>query len=225
MFRMLSALAAALAWVVIAPAIADAQGAGLGADDVELADVLDIQLLGRDLYAHDGTGSGRTHIRLDLHETVLSQRAQGRIGLVLTDQRALAVSAGSSGWREERYRSTETREDSGLLGERIALVLTSQRALGFNAGSGTWIAESLGPTEVIQKTQVGPGTAVLITNRRAIGMSPNSGGFVDIAMRVHEELERVSTLSGVATVTTSQRVLIFQGTNARWVVQRRKIHE
>jgi hypothetical protein len=44
-------------------------------------------------------------------------------------------------------------------------------------------------------------------------------------MRVHERLERISTRSGVATVTTSQRVLIFQGTNARWVEQRRKINE
>ena len=77
----------------------------------------------------------------------------------------------------------------------------------------------------VLETQVGPGTAVIVTDRRALGVSPNSGGFVHTNMRVHERVERISTRSGVATVTTSQRVLIFQGTNARWVEQRRKINE
>lgn len=224
---MLRTLSTSLAMVLCAHqlAAAPAHSQILDPDDVDLADVIEVQLLGRDLLAHGNIGSGTTHTRLDLGEKVLSQQAQGRIGLVLTDRRALAVSAGAGNWSEIRYRFTETREDSGLMGERIALVVTSQRLLGYNSGVGTWLDESIGPGELIQETSIGPSTAVVVTDRRAIGMSPNSGGFVDIDMRVHEDLERISTLSGVATVTTSQRVLIFQGTNARWVVQRRKINE
>jgi hypothetical protein len=201
-----------------------ASGQRLGPDDVELADVLEVQLLGRDLLAYDGTGSGRMQIRLELNERVAFQHAQGRLGIVLTDRRALGVSPGS-GWREERYRFSETRTDTGILGERVAVVMTSQRALAYNALQGHWVEESLGPGERVVETRVGPSTAVIVTDRRSLGMSPNSGGFAEIAMRVHEQVESISARSGVATVTTSQRVLIFQGPNARWVEQRRKINE
>ena len=216
---MLAALATLLG-LLAAPAAAQI----LDPDDVELADVVEVQRLGRDLLAYAGSGSGRVLERLELNEEVLSQAAEGRIGLVLTDRRALAVSPGFP-WSEARYRFTEKREDGGLIGDRIALVVTSQRLLGYNAGIGSWQDEGIGPGEEIRDTQLGPSTAVVVTGRRAIGMSPNSGGFVDIDLRVHEKLERISTRSGVATVTTSQRVLIFQGANARWVVQRRKINE
>jgi len=196
----------------------------VGPDDVDLADVLEVQLLGRDLHAYDGVGSGRMTTRLELGEKVLFQHSSGRIGIVLTDRRALGVAAGS-GWREERYRFSESRSDSGVLGDRVAVVMTSQRVLAFNALFGTWVEVSLGPGEDVLETRVGPSTAVVVTDRRALGMSPNTGGFVETDMRIHERLERISTRSGVATVTTSQRVLIFQGTNARWVEEDRKINE
>jgi hypothetical protein len=217
------------AWLLTAlvlglTAVSPALSQRIGPDDVELADVIEVQLLGRDLHAYDGVGSGRVTIRLELSESVLFQHTSGRIGIVLTDRRALAVAAGT-GWREARYRFTEKRSDSGLLGDRVAIVVTSQRALAFNAELGSWFEVSLGPGEVVEQTKVGPSTAILVTDRRSLGMSPNSGGFVEIDMRIHERVERISALSGVATVTTSQRVLIFQGTNARWVEKRRKINE
>lgn len=196
----------------------------LGPDAVDLADVLDVQLLGRDLFAYAGTGSGRMKIRLERSEVVYFQHAQGQIGIVLTDRRALGVAPGT-GWKEARYRFTENRTDTGILGERVAVVMTSQRVLAFNALRGLWVELSLGPGEQVLETRVGPSTAVIVTDRRSIGMSPNSGGFVETGMRVHERVERISTRSGVATVTTSQRLLIFQGGNARWVEQRRKIGE
>ena len=196
----------------------------VGPDDVELADVIEVQLLGRDLHAYDGVSSGRMTIRLELGERVLFQHTSGRIGIVLTDRRALGVAPGT-GWREARYRFAEKRSDSGVLGDRVALVLTSQRALAFNAEFGSWFEVSIGPTEVVKTAKVGPSTAVIVTDRRSLGISPNSGGFIEIDMRIHERVEGVRTLSGVATVTTSQRVLIFQGTNARWVSARRKINE
>jgi hypothetical protein len=219
------ALLVCLLAALAAPLPAAAQLRRIAPDDVELADVIEIQLFGRDLHAYDGTGSGRTLIRLELGEVVRFQHAKGRIGLVLTNRRALAVSPGSGGWRQARYRVTETVQDSGLMGDRVALVLTGQRALGFNSARGSWFEESLGPGESIETTSIGAGTAVIVTDRRSIGMSPSSGAFVDVDMRVHEKLEGVSARSGVATVTTSQRVLVFQGSNARWVVQDRRINE
>ena len=71
----------------------------LDRDAVELADVLEIQLLGRDLLAYGGTGSGRMQIRLELGETLLHESARGRVGLASTIAARSACRRGAAGRR------------------------------------------------------------------------------------------------------------------------------
>ena len=185
-------------------------------DEVEIADVLEIVVLGREVLAIDARGGGQRSEPLELGETVLSTGARGRVGVVVTDRRLLAVASGSAAWQETRWRRTETPSEDVRIGARIAVASTSTRALGFDGRSGNLVERGLGPRERVQRSAAGDNVAVVLTDRRALGVSAYAGGFFEVDLRLGEAIEELSALANLATLRTSQRILIFRGQWGSW---------
>lgn len=190
-------------------------------DEVERIDVIAIERDGRRLFAFDALTGRRSTIDLEIDEQVFFQRTRGRIGIVLTDRRALGVSTGT-GWLEERLRLRETVSDRGLVESRLALVVTDRRALAFTGGSG-WIDEDFGPQEGASSMRAGAAAGVVTTNRRALGISPSLQRFVSESLRVREQLESVSAQDTLVTLRTDRRILVFSAPRAIWSEQKRRL--
>jgi len=201
----------------------DAYARGLGEGEVELEDVIEVELLERDLFAFDLLGTGSPRVRLEIGEDMLWSGAQGRIGTALTSARALAVSPGG-GWQEVRYRVHETPPLQPQIGKRVMLVVTSKRALGYDSRSGTWIEQEIGPQESVEYTRVSDSTALVVTNRSAYGLSPDAGGFYRTRLAIHERIESVGVKANMATIRTNKRMLIFRAPTGTWTEQRRSLH-
>ena len=192
--------------------------------EVPLADVLDILVVDRDLLAIDAAGGGQTVARLRLDETVLWKGARGKVGVIITDQRILAVATQSGSWQEIDYGRTEQRPESALLGERVALAITSERVLGFNGGSGNLAEYRLGPREQVVVARVGQNVGVVVTDRKALGLSPFRGGFFAIPLALGDQIESVTAESNLATLTGRRRILIFRATTGTWEERKRDLH-
>jgi hypothetical protein len=210
-----------LATVALVPAAARAQ---LAPSEVELEDMIAVVVIDRDLIAYDLGGTATPTVRLDIGEEVSWYRASGRVGMVMTDERVLAVSPGTGGWKAVRFGVHESAPSRGLIAKRVALVVTSRRILGFDSRSGAFIVQELGPNEEALHAKVGASTAVVVTNRTAYGLSPAVGSFYGQPMAIHERLEAVRIEDNVATLETSQRLLVFRAPTGIWTVQRRSIH-
>jgi hypothetical protein len=181
-----------------------------------LADLLQIVVRPRSLLAIDGSHGGQREERLERGENLVWHAARGRVGVVLTDRRVLAVATGSAAWQEERWRSAERRPVDAALGDRIALVVTSQRAIGFDGGSGNLVTSSLGPRERVLHDATGENVGVIVTDRRALGVSPFVGGFFEVRLQTGEALEALVAAANLATLTTSRRILIFRAQTGSW---------
>jgi hypothetical protein len=192
--------------------------------EVPLADVLEILVVDRDLLAIDAAGGGQTAARLRLEETVLWKGARGKVGVIITDQRILAVATQSGSWQEIDYGRTEKRPESALLGERVALAITSERVLGFNGGSGNLVEYRLGPREQVVVARAGENVGVVVTDRKALGLSPFRGGFFAISLNLGDQIEAVTAESNLATLTAGRRVLIFRATTGSWEERTRDLH-
>ena len=184
--------------------------------EVPLADVLEIVVLENKILAIDAHGGGQTHVALEIGERVHWTGTQGRVGIVLTDRRLLAIGTGSAAWQVTRYRRNEEPPPEALLGERVAVIATSKRALGFDGGSGNLVERSLGPRETVWDEKAGANVAVIVTNRRALGLSPFAGGFFEAKLRLGEALQSLKVRANLATLTTSQRILIFRAPSGSW---------
>lgn len=215
--RALAAALAALAAAVV-PAAAPAPSAPGG---VPLEDVLQVQVLDGKLLAVDAEGGGETREDLHLDERVLWRRTRGRIGVVATNERLLAVAARSAAWQSERYRRGEAPPEGAALGDRVALAVTSRRVLGFDGGSGNLIEARLGPNEELLRTVVGANVAVAVTDRRALGLSPFRGGFFETDVRSGERIESLTADSNIATLRTDDRLLTFRAPHGSWGERRR----
>ena len=218
---LLRGVAAALAagWLTGA---AGAQG--LADPELQLEDVIEIELIGRDLLAYDLLGSGTPSLRLEIGEQVEWMRASGRVGVVVTDRRLLAITNTNGSWQEERFRVHETRPAYAHLGKRVALVVTSMRLLGYDSRSGSWLSRDIGPNERVTAARAGSQTALVLTNRTAYGLSPDAGGFVSVPISVQERIEGVRVGANTATVSTSRRTLVFRAPVGVWTEERRKIN-
>jgi hypothetical protein len=192
--------------------------------EVPLADVLEILVVDRELLAIDAAGGGQTVARLRLNEAVLWKGARGKVGVIITDQRILAVATQSGSWQETDYGRTEQRPESALLGERVALVVTSERVLGFNGGSGNLAEYRLGPREQVVVARAGENVGVVVTDRKALGLSPFLGGFFAIPLNLGDQIEAVTAESNLATLTAGRRVLIFRATTGSWEERTRDLH-
>jgi hypothetical protein len=185
-------------------------------DEVPLADLLEILLLERELVAVDAASGGQTTVALHLGERVMWSGARGKVGVVLTDQRVLAVAVASASWQEMRYQRAERPPEEAMLGDRVALVITSRRALAFNAGGARLVEYRFGPGETLLSSRVGGNVGIVVTDRKALGFSPSAGGFLASRLQLGERIENVEARSNLATVTTNRRVLIFRAPSGAW---------
>lgn len=191
--------------------------------EVPLADVLAVLVVDRDVLAIDAAGGGQTSERLRLGEAVLWKQARGKVGVVITDQRVLAVATRSAAWQDLDIQREEQPPASALLGERVAVATTSRRVIGFDGGSGNLVEYSLGPRERVLAMGAGGNVAVVVTDRQALGLSPFAGGFFRTPIDAAEAVESLSADSNVATLTTARRLLIFRATSGSWEERRRTL--
>jgi len=191
-------------------------------EEVEIIDVIAIERDGRDVFAFDALTGRRSRIRLELGETVYFEHSRGRVGLVLTDRRALGVASGV-GWQELRYRLQEVAPEIGLVEDRLALVVTGRRALGF-IGRGVWVEERLTPYEVVSALRIGSAVGVVVTNRRALGLAPDLARFVETDLQLKEELESVAARDTQGTIRTNRRIMVFSAPRRFWSEQDRQIN-
>lgn len=211
------ARAALLLWLLgFAPDVA-----AQAPDDVPLADVLEILELDRKLLAIDARTGGQLELSLRLNERVVWRTTQGRVGMVLTDQRVLAAATRSGTWQEIDLQRGEEVRGRAQLGDRVGLLVTSRRAIGFDGGSRNLLEASLGLREQVLATAVGRNVAVLVTDRRALGLSPSVGGFFGVRIELGEGVESVEAESNLATVTTKRRLLIFRTPTGTWEIRLR----
>jgi len=190
--------------------------------ELERVDVIAIERDGRDLFAFESVSGRRVTVRLELGEAILYEASRGRIGLVLTDRRALAVSAGTA-WKELRYRLQEGVPETGLIEDRIAVVLTDRRVLGF-VSRGTWVKANLSPGESAVAVRAGVAVGVVVTNRRALGLAVGRDQFVGIDLQVTESIQSVNARDTLVTVRTNRRILAFSAPNGIWSEQKLKIN-
>lgn len=215
-------LALPLLLLLVAAAAPPAAGQSVGTSP--LLDLIEIQRLGRDVIAYGASG-GEVRERLHIGERVLWSGSRGQVGVVVTDQRVLAVGTQSSDWQERRYERDERAPAQAQLGDRIALVTTSRRALGFHPQTAELLEYRLGPQETLRTSGVGEQVGVVVTSRNALGLSPVRGAFQEQDLQVGERIEVVDAGSSLATVRTSQRMLVFSGATGSWSERRREVHD
>jgi hypothetical protein len=219
MRNVLATLVAVGCWLV------SAQSAfGQLLDEIPLADTLEVLVLDRKLVAIDARHGGQREESLRLHEAVVWTGSRGDVGVVLTDERVLAVAGRSAAWQFEDFGREESAPERAVLGDRVALIVTSHRALGFNGGSGNLVESRLGIRENVIAQRAGENVAVVVTDRRALGLSPLVGGFFEAKILAAEKIESVTANANLATVTTNRRVLIFRATTGTWEERRRSLN-
>ena len=203
----------------IAPALANAQRTR--GDEVPLGDLIEIVVMEDEILGIDAESGGSSVVRRRLGEPVLWTGVRGRVGVVITDQRVLAISPRTGGWQEAPYERSEPPARTAELGDRVALIVMPGRVLGFLGTVGRFVQVRLGPNEDLRAQSVGANVAVVVTSRAAIGLSPEAGGFFSIRLQVRERIAAVSARSNIATVTTDQRVLVFRAPTGTWAERRR----
>ncbi|MBW2274357.1 MAG: hypothetical protein JRG96_13880 [Deltaproteobacteria bacterium] len=189
-------------------------------DDFVPDDVIHVQLVGREIYAFAGNGSGRVSERLLRDEELLWKGQRGRIGVAITDQRILAATPNTSSWRGERFRVEEVVDERARVGPRVAVFLTNRRVLGFHGTGSNWVEANLGLKEEVLDVGVGNGPAVVVTNRRLLGLSHRAAAFFEQTLELKEEVASVDMSAAAGSVTTDRRVLVFLASSGRWTSQR-----
>ena len=192
--------------------------------NVVLEDTISIDVLGRYLYAFDSLSGGRNQLELDLREKVIFQGSRGRVGLVVTNRRLLAIAAGTGGWRTLSLQLAEQGHTNQWISSRLALVVTPKRIIGFDAGAAAWLEVGIGPLEAVQEARLASSTAVVLTRKNAYGMSPDAGGFFATPLLIHEEIESVTANANIGRVLTSQRLLIFKASTGTWTDTERPLN-
>ena len=209
---------AALAALAAAAALA-APGAARAVDEHPLAPQLDVVVLPREVVAIDARG-GQLAERLERGERVLYAKQRGRVGVVVTDRRLLAVTASSGAWQEARYRNGESPPADVALGDRVALVVTPLRAIGLDGKTGNLIEASIGPNERVLDSAVGQNVAAVVSDRRALGVSAHRGGFFEVRLRLGERAQSLRALADTVTLHTGARLLVFRGPTGTWEERR-----
>lgn len=220
-----TAVARVFAWVgllaVSAPDDVRAQ-VGLFPDEVERLDVITIARDGRNLLAVSSVSGTQAKLRLDLDEVVLFKESRGRVAVVLTDRRALAITVSGS-FQQIRYRLMEEPPERAILSQRIVMVPTPRRVLAFVGPQGVWIEEDFTPGEHVEAIRAGAAVGIATTNRRALGLAPEVGRFNSLPIRIKEELQSIEVEDTLATIYTDQRILVFTGPRGIWTFQGREL--
>lgn len=190
-------------------------------DLAPLPDLLQVVIRDRELLAIDGYAGGVVRQTLGVGEQVQWSGSRGRVAVVLTNRRILAVTTISPSWAATDVRLAEEPPRAALLGARVALVLTDQRAIGFEAVAGTLVETELAPREQVIDAAVDLNVAVVVTNRRALGVAAFGGGFSETEIGPREPVDGLTTRADFATVATRHQLLIFRAPSATW--QRRDL--
>ncbi len=191
-----------------------------GLDEIPLAQSIEVMVADRQLLAFDARGGGQIREDLRLEERVLWKGAQGRVGVVVTDQRLMAVGVGSGAWQVADLQLGEQVSGEAMLGDRVALIQTNRRVLGFGGEPLAISERSLGLRENVLARRVGESVAVLVTDRRALGLSPFRTGFAEIKLWLDERIESVSAVANLATLRSDRRILIFRSSSRSWEERR-----
>jgi hypothetical protein len=187
---------------------------------VPLSDVLELVILDRELIAVDARGGGESTLSLLRAEQVLFSESRGEVGVVITNERLLAVSVNSGSWQETGWQRSETVPSHALLGGRVALAVTEKRAIGFDGRSGNLVESSFGPRERLVAQRVDENVALVVTDRRALGLSPWAGGFFATRLDLGDQIQEISVRANLATITTEHRLLMFRAPSGVWAERR-----
>lgn len=186
--------------------------------EVPLLDSIDVIVREHSVLAVSAeTGAHASRAKLEPGEDVLWVGVRGRIGLVVTDRRLLAISRTAPIWQNVHFKARETLPKSILLGERVGVVATSHHLYGISAAGGLLKAHELGAYEKLQEDLVGDNLAVIVTDRRLIGMSGFAGGFFEEPVGVHEDLDYANASADFATVATDRRLVVFRAESGDWL--------
>jgi len=185
-------------------------------DDGLDADVVSIVPLERRVLAVNPVTGPVAETALDVNETVLVFRTQGRLGVAVTNRRLLGITSRSAVWAELRLRVSEAEPEPELVIEdRLALVRLRARVAGITSASPIWNFVELAGDENVREVVSAAQVAAVVTDRRAIGFSAGSG-FVAEPLGSTERLERSSADDRSVQIVTSSRVLVFQKGARRW---------
>jgi len=215
------ALAAALICFWGAPRPSEAQ-VPLLPEEIQRVDVIALERDGREIFGFDALTGSTFRMRLELGEEVLFQQARGRVGLLVTDRRALAVAPGID-FRELRFQLREDPPERGLVEDQIAILVTPRRAIAFLGNRGVWIEEKLAASERVVALRVGAGAGVVATHRRALGVGAGTSRFVAADIQVGETLEGLSAQDVQVTLRTNRRILVFNAPRALWTDEDRRL--
>ena len=207
---------------VLAPLLAASLCAAAAAEVLEpgaqIEDQLDVVQVDRRIIAVSSLGGTIFETPLELGEHVRGILSRGLMGIVTTNVRLLAATAGSSRFKTLRYRVTEREATAPepQVADRVALVALGPRVAALAASSAGWSQLALGPQEELRHTQVSANLALVLTDRRAVAFSAASGGFVEEPLSPEEAIESVSLKDGSITLETPRRVLVFHAGRPVW---------
>jgi hypothetical protein len=91
----------------------------------------------KEIVAFSSSGNQWVLVSLRAQEHIVESRSDGRVAVVVTNQRALAFSSLTNKWNEMRLEVGEKMLDLEAKG-LVVSVDTSFRALGFGARQGAW---------------------------------------------------------------------------------------
>ncbi len=181
-------------------------------------DIIDIHLVENELI---GIVEGRREYRFDLgiSEKIFWRGAQGSVGAVLTESRALALSKASRGWVELSLKLQES-ESAGLIkpfiSDYLVLMVAGRRIIGFDSRRGRWIQQSIPIREKIMASHINSYVAAVITSKRVFAWGWGRIGFKEKRLRRKETVQYVDTRPHTVTVGTDQRVLVFKSGAGGW---------
>lgn len=190
---------------------------GHGRSDV-VQDIIDIYLVENELI---GIVQGRREYRqdLDLDEKVVWRAARGAVGAVLTESRALALSAASRGWAELSLKLQEADSVESIkpfISDYLVMLVTDRRIMGFDSHGRGWVQQSLPLREKIMESHINSYVAAVITSKRVFGWGRGRIGFTEEKLRRSETVQYVDTQPHTVTVGTDARVLVFKSGAGGW---------
>jgi hypothetical protein len=155
---------------------------------------------------------------LELGESIVALRAQGNVGVAVTNRRLLAIQARAANFTETRYRVSERPPSDGdlLVRDRLVVAAFPARVLAFSPQIAAWLQFGLGPGEKPIELFGDENVAVVLTPRRAVAFSPLSSGFVEYPLTPGEVPERSTLGDDSVTLVLPHRVLIFRAGDKQW---------
>ena len=181
-------------------------------------DIIDIHLVENELI---GIVKGRREYRidLDLNEKIVWRSARGALGAVLTESRALALSAASLGWAELPLKLQESGRAESIepfISDYLVMLVTSRRVIGFDSKRGRWVQQSIPVREKIKESHINSYVAAVVTSKRVFAWGWGRIGFTEKRLRRDETMQYVDTRPHTITVGTDRRVLVFKSGTGGW---------